>query len=75
MNKIMFQFKLYVDKGRVINGGDSIFEVNSLIPLPHDATPAAKKRGSANNSLTIRFRKILVPEMELACENSNYKYL
>ena len=34
MNTPTFQFKLYVDKGRVINGGDSIFEVNSLIPLP-----------------------------------------
>ena len=50
MNNPMFQFKLYVDKGRVINGGDSIFEVDSLIPLPQDAMSAAKKQGSANNS-------------------------
>ena len=53
---------------KVINVADSIFDVDLLIPLFHDMTSAAEN--SANNSQTIRFRRLLIPEMELACKNS-----
>ena len=47
---------------RVINGADSIFEIDLLVPLSHDATSAAENEAA---SMT---HKLLGSEMKLACK-------
>ena len=49
---------------RVIKGADSVFKVDLLIPLSHDATSAA------DNETVPVTHKLIGLEMELACKIS-----